>query len=154
MCKKQKDILKSMLSVRCFDFSDVSELTIQPSVFISKLCTAEFAKCFWSVVGMYSKGAFLLGHHLFLYRLVSARLSGTSGAVYTYYWHDSLSPEIALGLNSQNQGTDILSEVLEMGCLSAVLFFHPSIMKSFLHSSVLHRLVLAREAQLGITEIL
>jgi len=45
----------------------------------------------------------------------------------------------------KNQGTDILSEVLEMGCQPAVLLFlHPSTVKSFLHCSVLLRLVLAR----------
>lgn len=72
------------------------------------------------------KVTFLFGHHLFLYRLESARLSGTSGAVYSYHLHDSLSAEIALGLSSQNQGTEILSEVLEMGCQPAVLLFFAS----------------------------
>lgn len=119
MQKKERHLEVNVL-MRYFDFSEVSELTIRnhpaQCLLVNKLRAPEFSKRVQSVVGMYSKGDFLLGHHLYLYRLVSVSLSGTSGAVCSYHWHDSLSSKSVLGLNSQNRGTGILS-VFEMGVL-------------------------------------
>lgn len=70
------------LSVKCFDFGEILEVaeTFESSALITKLYASG---CVWSVWECPLMVALPFGHQVLCYRLTSAALSGTAGAVYS-----------------------------------------------------------------------